>query len=153
MVYDQAKLAGGTVRLENTPAGARVTLRLPLRPAGQIRAPLLVLLVEDSDDIRTEVREMLRRLGHSVIETATAAEAGALAALPEIGMVLSDIMLAGNASGVDLAAALAGRVPVIGLMTSLPPGDARRAHAPCPVLQKPFTEAELAAFLAAAGAR
>ncbi|MCL7464174.1 PAS-domain containing protein [Phaeovulum sp. NW3] len=153
MVYDQAKLAGGTVRLENTRTGARVTLRLPLRAARQAASPMLVLLVEDNDDIRTEVREMLRALGHNVIETSSAAEAESLATLPGIGMVLSDINLTGATSGVDLARALAGRVPAMGLMTSLPPGDGLRARAPCPVLQKPFTETDLATFLAAAGAR
>ena len=30
------------------------------------------------------------------------------------------------------------------LMTSLPPGDPMRAQAPCPVLHKPFQQAELA---------
>ncbi|MCB1399011.1 MAG: hybrid sensor histidine kinase/response regulator, partial [Rhodobacteraceae bacterium] len=99
MVYDQTKLAGGTVRLENTGTGARVTLRLPLRPAEAPGTPMLVLLVEDNEEIRTEVREMLRRLGHSVLETASADEAEALAALPEIGMVLSDINLQGTRSG------------------------------------------------------
>ena len=151
MVYDQTKLAGGTVRLENTPTGARVTLRLPLRPAEAPGTPLLVLLVEDNDDIRADVREMLRNLGHSVLETASIDEAEALAALPDIGMVLSDINLKGARNGVDLALALSGRGPAVGLMTSLPPGDARRVLAPCPVLQKPFTEAELAAFITAAG--
>ncbi len=147
MVYDQTKLAGGTVRLENTTTGALVSLRLPLRLAQANTAPMLVLLVEDDDDIRATVREALRGLGHSVLEAASVAEAEALAGLPEIGMVLSDIQLAGTATGVDLAQRLAGRVPVA-LMTSLPPGDGLRAAAPCPVLQKPFVVAELAALVA-----
>jgi DNA-binding response OmpR family regulator len=145
MVYDQTKLAGGTVRLENTGTGARVVLRLPLRLAQALR-PMMVLLVEDNDDIRADVRGMLTDLGHSVIETATLAEAQALSDLPEIGLVLSDIQLAGGGTGVDLAQDLAGRLPVL-LMTSLPPGDRLRASAPCPVLQKPFTQGELAALL------
>lgn len=146
MVYDQTKLAGGTVQLENTEEGARVTLRLPLRPAGAPSAPMLVLLVEDNDEIRANVREMLRGLGHTVIEAASVAEAEALAALPDIAMVLSDIQLPGEATGVDLARRLAPRVPVV-LMTSLPPGDALRASAPCAVLQKPFSARELAALI------
>jgi PAS domain S-box-containing protein len=145
MVYDQTKLAGGTVRLENTGTGARVVLRLPLRLAQALR-PMMVLLVEDNDDIRADVRGMLTDLGHSVIETATLTEAQALSDLPEIGLVLSDIQLAGGGTGVDLAQDLAGRLPVL-LMTSLPPGDRLRASAPCPVLQKPFTQGELAALL------
>lgn len=146
MVYDQTKLAGGTVQLENTEEGACVTLRLPLRPAGAPAAPMLVLLVEDNDDIRANVREMLRGLGHTVIEAASVAEAEALSALPDIGLVLSDIQLPGEATGVELAQRLASRVPVV-LMTSLPPGDALRASAPCAVLQKPFSARELAALI------
>lgn len=146
MVYDQTKLAGGTVQLENTEEGACVTLRLPLRPAGAPAAPMLVLLVEDNDDIRANVREMLRGLGHTVIEAASVAEAEALSALPDIGLVLSDIQLPGEATGVELAQRLAPRLPVV-LMTSLPPGDALRASAPCAVLQKPFSARELAALI------
>lgn len=145
MVYDQTKLAGGTVRLENTATGARVTLRLPLREA-RMAAPMLVLLVEDDQEIRTNVREMLRSLGHTVIEAESVAEAQALISLPDIGLVLSDVQLPGDQSGVDLARLVLPATPVL-LMTSLPPGDPLRASAPCPVLQKPFTEAELAAFL------
>src|SRR5690606_23328434 len=102
MVYDQASLAGGSVRLANRPeGGARVTLRLPLRPAAEPRPDetRLVLLVEDSPEIRMLVREMLVGLGHRVIEAETAADALALALLPEIGMVLSDIQLKGEGSG------------------------------------------------------
>lgn len=145
MVYDQAKLAGGSVRLENTGMGARVIMRLPLRKAKGAR-PMLVLLVEDNDTIRTNVRDMLTGLGHSVLEAETVDEAKALSDLPEVKLVLSDIQLAGEGTGVDLAFALAQRLPVI-LMRSLPPGDILRASAPCPVLQKPFSQGELAAVL------
>lgn len=145
MVYDQAKLAGGSVWLENTGMGARVVMRLPLRKAETAR-PMLVLLVEDNDTIRTNVRDMLTGLGHSVLEAETVDEAKALSELPDVKLVLSDIQLAGEGTGVDLAFALAQRLPVI-LMTSLPPGDILRASAPCPVLQKPFSQGELAAVL------
>jgi signal transduction histidine kinase len=150
MVYDQTKLAGGAVRLENRPGGgARVTLRLPLRPAATATAPRLVLLVEDSDEIRAGVREMLRGMGHTVIEAASAAEARELADLPGIGLVLSDINLAGAETGVALARSLLARhqeLPVL-LMTSLPEGHALRAGAPCTVLSKPVSEAALMALL------
>lgn len=150
MVYDHAKLSGGSVRLENRgTGGARVVLRLPLRRAAEAPAPLLVLLVEDRDEIRTEVREMLRSLGHNVIEAASAAEALELAALPGLGLVLSDIGLPGGMTGVDLARELQadGHPARLLLMTSLPATDLLRRTAPCPVLGKPFTAADLAAFL------
>jgi len=155
MVYDQARLSGGSVRLSNRPeGGASVRLRLPLRQAGTLPEPKLVLLVEDTDEIRTDIREMLRHLGHTVIEAATADEALGLVDLPGLGLVLSDISLPGETDGVALAQRLAqsGRTLPVRLMTSLPPGDARRAAANgLPILTKPFGEAELAAFLAEGG--
>ena len=140
MVYDQTKLVGGTLRLENTGTGARVTLRLPWRPV----VPQMVLLVEDDDAIRAQVRDQLTGLGHAVIEAASLAEATALTDLPGLTLILSDIQL-GDGLGLDLAAP----VPIL-LMTSLPPGDALRCRSTGPVLTKPFTSARLAAALALA---
>ncbi len=154
MVYDLTALAGGRVLLANTAHGAEVTLRLPLREAAPGVAPRLVLLVEDSPQIRQDVREMLIGLGHAVIEAETVEEAERLADLPGIGLVLSDISLAGGRTGLDLARALAARgiETETRLMTSLPPGDGLRdrAAATAPVLAKPFTPAQLAAFLGGA---
>ena len=154
MVYDHIKLMGGTVKLSNRPeGGAKVTLRLPLRSADAEPAqPMLVLLVEDTEEIRINVREMLRGLGHNVIEAASAEEAAELADLPGLGLILSDIGLPGERSGVDFLRGLAtaGHRARLMLMTSLPPGDPERARAGAiPVLTKPFTETELAAFLTA----
>ncbi|WP_347311537.1 PAS-domain containing protein [Defluviimonas sp. SAOS-178_SWC] len=153
MVYDHTKLSGGTVKLTNrAEGGAKVTLRLPLRQAGTKRAePLLVLLVEDTEEIRTDVREMLRGLGHNVIEAASADEAAELVDLPGLDLILSDIGLPGGTNGIDFAQGLIGRghPARIVLMTSLPPGDALRSRAGAiPVLTKPFTIDDLAGFLA-----
>ena len=148
MVYDMTKLAGGDLRLENTDGGARVVLRLPYRPAVET-AQALVLLVEDRDDLRVLYRDMLTDLNHSVIEAVSADEASALMAdLPEISLVLSDIQLAGDATGIDLANRLSGVVPVV-LMTSLPPEDAlfQEAQKTAALLQKPFTAEEISAVL------
>ncbi len=151
MVYDQIKLAGGRITLANRKqGGAQVTLRLPLRAAPAQPASELVLLVEDTDEIRENTREMLIGLGHQVIEATSAEEALFLAGIDGIGLVLSDINLGGSMSGADLLAQLRRdglRVPAC-LMTSLPPTDPRRAHAVFPLIPKPFTQAELAAFLA-----
>ncbi len=151
MVYDQTKLAGGQVWLENRGSGgARVTLRLPLRRAVTQLAPRLVLLVEDNDEIRESVREMLVSEGHQVVEAASAIEAIGLAGIDGIGLILSDINLGGDMSGPDLLAHLhdAGHTGPACLMTSLPTQDPRRAQAGFPVLAKPFSQAELAVFLA-----
>ncbi|MDW4500094.1 PAS-domain containing protein [Sulfitobacter sp. D35] len=148
MVWDMTKLAGGDLRLSNTEDGAQVVLRLPYRPA--VAAPTgLVLLVEDREDLREIYRDMLTGLGHSVVEAVSADEATALLAdVPDISLILSDIQLEGEATGIDLAARVAGSNTAIVLMTSLPADDALsvQARARAPVLQKPFTAEDLAAL-------
>jgi signal transduction histidine kinase len=149
MVYDTVKLAGGDVSIGNTISGARVTLRLPYRKAPDAKGGL-VLLVEDSEDLRATFRDMLVDLGHSVIEATSVDEACALMAdLKDISLVLSDIRLKGEATGLDLLNRLQGSERPIILMTSLPPQDPlhQTALKSCPVLQKPFTIEQLSALL------
>lgn len=150
MVYDRTKLAGGQMRLDNRPqGGAAVALRLPLRPAEAEARPLLILLVEDTPEIRAHVRDSLTGLGHQVIEAATVDEALALAEIPGIDWVLSDIRL-GAGDGVELLTKIAARKPALklALMTSLPESDARRTIGArrWPVLQKPVAMSTLQAL-------
>ncbi|MEQ5869905.1 PAS-domain containing protein [Sagittula sp. NFXS13] len=148
MVYDMTKLAGGSVRLSNTDSGACVTLRLPLRPAPDLPQSGLVLLVEDSPDLRAPIRDTLTAQGFSVIEAASVDEASALIDALDVALVLSDITLEGDAPGYVLA----DRHPQVPLrlMTSLPVThpDHGAARARAPVLAKPFTPEALARFLA-----
>ncbi|MAC78023.1 MAG: hybrid sensor histidine kinase/response regulator [Rhodobacteraceae bacterium] len=149
MVYDTVKSAGGRLDLSNTPTGAKVTMRLPYRPAPDLPRGL-VLLVEDNPDLRVSVREMLTGLGLSVIEANAVAEARALiASLPDIAFVLSDLRLAGEETGLDLACAARDSRARLIFMTSLPPDDPlhRDAAALAPVLSKPFAPAALATAL------
>lgn len=149
MVYDMVKLAGGDLQLSNTDSGACVRLRLPYRPAPETTGGL-ALLVEDSEDLRAAIRDMLMELGYSVIEAVSVDEAAALAAdLPDISLILSDINLAGEATGLDLLDRVRGPARPAILMTSMPP-DAplvRAAQTRAPVLFKPFTPGALAACL------
>ena len=155
MVYDTCKLAGGRVRLGNAPqGGGQVVLRLPLRHAPPPVAPGLVLLIEDSADLRAGVREMLTDLGHAVIEAASVDEALALLAeVPGITLILSDIALEGPATGLDLIQALPTDAPPAILMTSLPAEHRlhRAALERAPVLRKPFTPRDLGAYVVAKG--
>ena len=150
MVYDMAKSAGGDLRLRNHPdGGALVVLRMPYRVA-LVGTSGLVLLVEDDSDLRAVVRDMLTDLGHSVIEATGADEATALLAdLPDIALVVSDLQLEGEATGVDLAARLERGLPLI-LMTSLSPDHPlfQDAQHHAPVLRKPFAKGDLSALIA-----
>ncbi len=124
MVYDMAKLSGGEVALNNNYAGARVVLRLPQRKAIELIKPGLVLLVEDNPILRDNVRLMLTGLGHSVVEASSVVEAQSLIeGLPEISLILCDLRLEGQETGVDLAASLSSLAPPIIFMTSLPAID------------------------------
>lgn len=149
MVYDMVKLAGGDLRLSNTPTGAQVTLRLPYREA-PAAAGGLALLVEDSAELRATFRDMLIQQGYAVIEAESVDEACALAAdLDDIRLILSDIRLRGSATGLDLRDRIAGKdMPCI-LMTSLPPDDPlfHAAQTRGPVLRKPFTAEQLSALI------
>lgn len=151
MVYDAVKLAGGHVRLENlATGGAMVSLRLPLRPTEAEARPRLVLLVEDTPDIRAAIRADLTDLGHQVLEAASAEEALALADVPGIDWVLSDIRL-GPTDGVALLARIASKQPTLrlALMTSLPISDPlrREGAARWPVLAKPVSAKALDSLL------
>ena len=152
MVYDMATLSGGHLRIANWEGGAVAQLHLPYRAAAEATPGSgLVLLVEDSDDIRASVRAMLVDLGHSVIEATNVDEALALADLPGLRCVLSDITLIGDRTGLDLAETLAARpgAPAVCLMTALAPDHPlhRAAARRFPVLAKPFGEAALARLL------
>lgn len=149
MVYDMTKLAGGDLQLANTAKGAKVILRLPFRAAVPATTGL-ALLVEDRDDLRALIRDMLMELGYSVIEAASVDEATALLAdLPDIALILSDVQLEGEATGTDLARRKGRDGPPLILMTSLPT-DAPlflEAQKHAPVLRKPFTRGDLAALI------
>lgn len=139
MVYDQTKLVGGVMRLENTSTGACVNLRLPYRPV----TPEMILLVEDNDTIRADVRGQLTGLGHSVIEAGSLTEARRMTDLPGLTLILSDIHL-GDGLGLELGQT---GLPII-LMSSVPPDDPIRQTVSAQVLTKPFTTASLAGALA-----
>ena len=115
----------------------------------------LVLLVEDSTDLRRSIRDMLREAGHPVIEATSAEEALILAGeVPDISLILSDITLEGAATGIDLLTQLPEGAPPCYLMTSLRPDHPLHvdAAARAPVLRKPFSASALMTFLKCGGA-
>ncbi len=154
MVYDFAKLSGGRVQLSNLEtSGAQVMISIPLEVADMATEPGLILLVEDREDLRLSIREILRDQGHAVLEADTAEEALQLAAVPHISCVLSDIMLGGEMTGFDLARALEAKksgIP-IRMITGLASSDPLRQEVArhYPVLRKPFSPEELEVFLKA----
>ena len=130
MVYDVAKMNGGSLVLQNGFRGARVTLRLPARQAIAEHPPGMALLVEDQTDLRDVFRSYLTGMGYSVIEASGVDEARALLReLPEITLILTDLQLEGEETGVDLISGLENTKALVLFMSSLP-ADHQIGH-PC----------------------
>ena len=147
--FDFAKLSGGKIRLGNRPeGGAIVTIRLPYQQTQPVQSGL-VLLVDDTLEIRTTVRGYLREMGHAVVEAATAAEAEMLARMPEVTHVITDLDLGDGPDGYEFANKLRTHnktIPIL-VITGLSPNDHlhKRVLEDFVVLQKPFTFSALAA--------
>jgi PAS domain S-box-containing protein len=159
-VYGFAQQSGGQLTIESeVGVGTRVVLILPrswqqpdvakevdiARPAPRAGSRAdrgQVLLVEDDNELAALTREMLSSLGFSVIHAASAdAALGALANERAVDVVLSDIMMPGDVSGVELASEIRRRQPHIPIVlttgyaeaaTSMKGGEFR-------VLLKPYT--------------
>jgi signal transduction histidine kinase len=162
MVHGLAAQMGGGFRLESAPGeGTRADLWLPAAidaadrrdpaapalPMADLR-PMALLLVDDEELVRNGTAEMLRDLGHSVVEAASGGEALIRLAdgLP-IDALVTDYKMPGM-SGAELAQRLhrlRPDVPVL-LITGYTgnPGEA----ADLARLDKPFRQADLANALA-----
>jgi len=151
MVYDMTKLVGGGMRIANAEnGGAIVSLRLPLRRMRGNRAPGLTLLVEDDPEIRGQIRDMLIAQSHMIVEASSIDEALMLLDhVPGISMILSDIKVEGDTTGVDLVEKLKHRELPIFLMTSFATTHPLylEGAARAPIIRKPFSSDALMRFL------
>ena len=167
-VYGFTQQSGGRISIESAVgAGTTVTLWLPrsLRDpeapgTGDIpslASPGLdavrrghVLLVEDDRDVSALTREMLSALGFAVTHVTSAAAAlGALADSRPIDVVLSDIMMPGGMSGVQLAREIRQRRPTLPVLLTTGYVEAASGleDGEFEVLLKPFSLETLATAL------
>jgi PAS domain S-box-containing protein len=160
MVRRFVRRSGGDLTIESEPGkGASVTMLLPpaelaaensgahataSQPGGLSG---LALVIDDEPEIRGLVRQYLLAEGMKVIEATEPSEALELIAnIPVISLVVTDIMMPGGMTGMDLARELRwsrSQLPILmmsGLATSHP--ALQEAEAGFPVLRKPFDEAE-----------
>ncbi len=125
-----------------------------MRHGGSAEPPArFVLVVDDEEPVRQLVQEALEEAGYRVAAAARVDQALPYLDDPELRGIVSDIRMP-DESGLDLLAAVRERrpgLPVV-LMTGAA-AAAERAQAAAegvPVLEKPFTFAELEAAVAAA---
>ena len=162
MVYGFAKQSGGYVMIDSEPGhGTIVRLYLP-RSAAQLPPPQepaeavlggseIILLIEDSDLVRTHTEAVLRGLGYCVLAAPDGREGlQQLQAGARPDLLLTNIVLPGGLSGRQVADAAAGLVPGLRvLFTSGHPAGVPRDGAPVwpgvPLISKPFRRSELAA--------
>lgn len=167
MVYGFVRQSGGNIRILSTPGnGTNVRFVLPRteEPAAiapptpanaddrRHRADHLVLLVEDEPEIRRIVRLQLGELGYPVIEAANGLEAQAmLDSVPEISLLVSDMVMPGGVGGRELLAhARRTRPDLPVLLITGYAGDAGNlpeSPVDAPVLRKPFDKRALGAAL------
>ena len=164
-VYGFAKQSGGDVRVNSIPGqGATFTLYLPRaseaplprEPEPQIEAvdgdgSGRILVVEDNENVGEHASQLLRDLGYETVRAADAPSA--LRALEEavdpFDLVLSDIVMPGGMSGLELARHLARthrQLPVVlttGYSDVLVEGGAEDIE----LLRKPYSMDALGALM------
>jgi len=163
-VYGFAQQSGGRVSIDSTVgAGTKVTLLLPralsapvterttessetaARTAAMRRGH--ILLVEDDKEVSALAVELLSSLGFAVTHVSSAdAALGALANGRDVDVVLSDIMMPGGVSGLQLAREIRRRYPdlPVVLTTGYVEAAAGMEDDEFSLLTKPYTVESLA---------
>jgi CheY-like chemotaxis protein len=162
MAYGFAKQSGGGIVIQSQPGqGTTVLMALPLtHPDHDDEAPLddtplvlggeLVLLVEDEPNVRRVIRQQLIDLGYPVIEAENGAQAlEMLEHIPDIAVIVSDIIMPGGTNGRQLAEWVSRHRPQISivLMSGYADENDDRATSDLPLLAKPFVRQDLARAL------
>ncbi|MFN3513613.1 MAG: PAS domain-containing protein [Phenylobacterium sp.] len=161
-VYGFVRQSGGGVAIESAPGrGATVRLYLPrvqdsaplAEPSRAPTAPasnasLKVLLVEDDPDVGDMIAAMLEELGHKVLRASGVTPALEILRGGEaLDLLLTDLIMPGDKTGVDLAreaVAMRPGLPVI--LSSGYTGESLgpAEETPWPLLRKPYSAEALA---------
>ncbi len=164
-VYGFARQSGGGVRISST-VGRGTEVRLYLPPLGAAQevepaapAPALralaaghrLLLVEDDPGVASVAQELLESLGLQVRSAENASQALDLLHEQRFDIMLTDVVMPGGMTGIELARECAGKWPSMKIvLTSGYAGDdvdAALADAPWPFVRKPYSGEQLAAVL------
>lgn len=164
-VYGFARQSGGGVRVTST-IGRGTEVRLYLPPLGAIQkaepaaaaaelravtAGRRLLLVEDDPGVASVAQELLEGLGLKVWSAENAPQALELLHKQRFDIMLTDVVMPGGTTGIELARESARKWPSMTIvLTSGYAGDdvdAALADAPWPFVRKPYSGEQLAAVL------
>jgi two-component system NtrC family sensor kinase len=157
---------GGTLELCEVEAGACFRLALPAHSdtvavpapapaaARQAVAPR-ALIVDDEVQVRRMLVRLLERRGFEVVEADSGAAALAIAGGAQLSLVLCDVRMPGM-TGIDVYRELSKNDPTLGRTFVFITGDRsaleiEEALRNIPILEKPFTAADLRDVLARVG--
>ncbi|MGV3579142.1 PAS domain S-box protein [Brevundimonas sp.] len=159
-VYGFARQSGGGIAMRSTVGeGTEIRVYLPpapveqdapeaqRRPLGSMKAGQTILLVEDDTGVAAIATDLLRGMGLAVETAETGGEALSLLENKAFDVMLSDIVMPGGMTGVELARVCAERWPAMSIMlTSGYAGDdvdLALTDAPWPFLRKPYSAEQL----------
>lgn len=160
-VYGFARQSGGGVRITSTVGeGTEIRVYLPPAPAerstaaispgrvlGSVKSGQSVLLVEDDDAVAAIAVDQLRDMGLKVAAAETGPEALMLLEAQAFDVMVTDIVMPGGMTGVELARICQERWPAMSIvLTSGYAGDdvdEALAGTSWPFLRKPYSGPEL----------
>ncbi len=163
-VYGFARQSGGAAHISSTPGrGTEIKLYLPPQDqdgiaaaeVGTVARPMAagrrLLLVEDDSSVAVVALELLEGLGLEVRAVETGPQALDLLKRERFDMMLSDVVMPGGMTGIELARICGRDYPEMRVvLTSGYAGedvDAALADAPWPFLRKPYSGEQLAHIL------
>ncbi|HEV2546749.1 MAG TPA: ATP-binding protein [Stellaceae bacterium] len=169
MVHGFAKQSGGYTEIRTAPsAGTTVELYFPRATEIPVATSIhkeerqlpasddlpFVLVVEDDEGVLKTITELLTDLGYRTIEATTGKEAlRVLQRRPDIELILTDVVMPGGMSGIDLAReARRLRAGIKVVLTSGYAEDlvgAANLEGDFPLISKPLRQADLAQALRA----
>lgn len=153
-VFGFAKQAGGAARIESQiDVGTTVTIFLPTfssvvsAPGGgkmtnETNAAKNILVVDDTEDVLDVVADALVAHGFSVTRTTKPADALELIENGAFDLLITDIVMPGSMSGIDLAVRARERQHAIRVLLMTGYSD-QAVSGGMPLLRKPFRTAEL----------
>jgi PAS domain S-box-containing protein len=163
-VYGFARQSGGGVRVAST-LGRGTEIRVYLPPLDRPEEPAVetpaasentvagrrLLLVEDDEGVAAIALELLQSMGMQVSAAETAPQALQLLQGQSFDVMLSDVVMPGGMTGIELARVCARQWPDMRIvLTSGYAGedvDEALSDAPWPFLRKPYSGEELARVL------
>jgi PAS domain S-box-containing protein len=169
-VYGFSRQSGGGLEVSSRPGeGASIRMFLPalrrtrpdpvtmaVAPERRARHGRRLLLVEDDPAVAGVAAEMIESLGFSVRTSEDAASALGLLGREEFDVMLTDVVMPGGMSGVELAQETTRRWPRMAVVLASGYAgdemDRRMADAPWPFVRKPYSRETLAEVLTAEAA-